>query len=154
MFIKMIYPFGKNRNRCKRNIRCRRCGLCTCSFEGFKQAGVLGLGSLPVVWQRPSTPCPTTQKLGAPTGFHYCAKHQGFCRSRFCCSSYRRHHDHARLPKVPAAEKIDIDSAGVISGLFKIIFSVSFSYSIVGFSTARLHHCGYSRYKFSHGVGV
>ena len=39
-------------------------------------------------------------------------------RGRLHSCAHRRYHDYAGLPKVPSAEKIDVDENGVITGLF------------------------------------
>lgn len=58
--------------------------------------------------------------LGAPRGFHI-TDYRFENRRRaagFIVAETGQHHDHAGLPKVPAAERIDVDNTGKITGLF------------------------------------
>ncbi len=79
-----------------------------------------GLGSLPVCMAKTQySLSDDPKKLGAPTGFRITVRSiRASAGAGFVVALTGDIMTMPGLPKVPAAEKIDIDSAGVISGLF------------------------------------
>ena len=74
----------------------------------------------PSAWPRPSTPSPTTQTLlGAPRGFTVTVRNlKVSAGAGFIVALTGDIMTMPGLPKVPAAEKIDVDENGKITGLF------------------------------------
>ena len=75
--------------------------------------------SCPSAWPRPSTPSPTIALLGAPRGFTVTVRNlKVSAGAGFLVALTGDIMTMPGLPKVPAAEKIDVDENGKISGLF------------------------------------
>ena len=74
----------------------------------------------PSAWPRPSTPCPMTlQSWARPEGFTVTVrKLKVSAGAGFIVALTGDIMTMPGLPKVPAAERIDIDADGVITGLF------------------------------------
>ena len=89
-------------------------------FKGIKEAGAFGLGSLPVCMAKTQySLSDDPKKLGRPTGFRITVRNvKASAGAGFVVALTGDIMTMPGLPKAPAAEKIDVDPAGVISGLF------------------------------------
>ena len=84
-----------------------------------KRLTELGFGSCPICMAKTQYSFSDNQKLlGAPRDFTVTVRNLKVSAGAGFIVADGRYYDYASLPKVPAAEKIDVDAEGRISGLF------------------------------------
>ena len=100
-------------------------GKCAVLTAGAKkqaaQLEAMGYGNCPIcVAKTQYSLTDDPGKLGAPTDFEVTVRNLKISAGAgFIVAPHRRDHDHGPgLPKRPAAEKIDVDENGKITGLF------------------------------------
>lgn len=105
---------------CRRVYRADGVQLAGNAVKQAKQLEELGFGNLPICMAKTQysfSDDPT--KLGAPTGFTVTVRNLKVCAGAgFIVALTGDIMTMPGLPKVPSAEKIDVDENGVISGLF------------------------------------
>ena len=93
-------------------------------MKQVKEIEALGFDKLPIcIVQTQYSFSDDASKLGAPTGFRIAAPNMKVCAGAgFIVALTGDIMTMPGLPKVPAAEKIDVDESGVISGRFGLFF--------------------------------
>ena len=105
---------------CRRVYRADGVQLAGNAVKQVKQLEELGFGNLPICMAKTQYSfSDDPAKLGAPTGFTVTVRNLKVCAGAgFIVALTGDIMTMPGLPKVPSAEKIDVDENGVISGLF------------------------------------